>query len=172
MFIILVLGIVLFLYFKNSNSNKVKEESNLNLVKEEQKDVIIPGLRIMNIDDNSPLKHVGLVSLNAGYGYGDESLLVKDIITGVSIDYDKTNYRDIILRKTSSKYFIPVNSERELYSEINKLGNKKIILGIVRKVEAGTGYDNRPDLATISLEKLEGNYLGVSLSLNTKELSQ
>lgn len=182
--IIVVLGTVLVFYFNNNSKSgsedntgpkqeKNGEENYFNPVDGEEnfKKIVIPGLRIMSIDSDSPLLNkVGLVNLNEGNGYSDNSLQVGDIITGISLDYDKTNLLDILLRERPSKYFIPVNGEQELYSEINKLKTTKIMLGIVRKVMAGTGYVYRPDIAVFEVEKLERNYLKTTFLPNSKEL--
>lgn len=170
--LIIILVMTYFTYSKYGTLNMNKITSDNALWGDLTKGVVIPGLRIMNLEDNSPLKKVGLVSLNDGTGYGNQPLLKDDIITGISINYDKTNFGDILARERLSKYFITVNYPQELYSELNKLKTNKIMLGVVRKVKAGTGYSYRSDIAVFSVEKLEGDYLKATMVSNTKELSK
>ena len=182
--IIVILGALVVLYFNKSSNQSSNNNSDINENSEEAsstfvngvegekefKKIVIPGLRIMSINNDSPLNQVTLVTLDDGEKTGASSLLTDDIITGISLDYNKTNLQDVIQRERPSKYFIPINNEQELYSEINKLKTNKVMLGVVRKVMAGTGYVYRPDIATFEIEKLEGNYLKATFLPNSKEL--
>lgn len=164
-FFILVSGV--FIYYLNNKGfrsiSNTQEDGDLRFAKQ-----VVPGLRIMKIEDDSYLKKVELQTLSSEPGV--DGLLIEDIITGISIDYEKTMYADILLRERSSEYFIPVTSEQELYSEIKKLKSNKIMLGVSRKVMAGTGYANSTDIAVFSVKNLDSLDLGVILLPNSVEL--
>lgn len=163
--LILVGGFFVY-YFNNKGSSSFfdnQDEGDLRFAKR-----VVPGLRIMKIEDDSILKNVELLTLSREPGV--DTLLVDDIITGVSMDYEKTLFADILLGERSSLYFTPVNSEQELYSEIKKLKSNKIMLGVSRKVMAGTGYANSTDIAVFNVKDLDKLDLGVILLQNTLEL--
>lgn len=174
------LGFVLLVlystYSKQGNFNvNVREIINDYSPKEELVGPFVPGLKIVDIEKDSPLNKIGLTVLAGAEEYGDSSLKIGDVITGVALDYKKANFWDVITRQQKSEYFIPVDTEQELYQAINNIGLNKITLGVVRKEfkgiteeEAGW-YRYRPDLAVFSVEELKGNYLMSTMIINTKD---
>lgn len=168
-FIILLLLGGLFYLLQNKNSENLDEEflqPTQNGIFQTSDFPRVSGLRVVSIQNDSPLKHIKLVTLKNYEEYGESSFEVGDVITGVSTNYDKTNYFDIIRGERNSKYFLKVSSEDELYSIINKNNSDEIILGIVRREPAGTGLVDMPDLAVFSVNKTQDKYLKINLTIN------
>lgn len=179
---ITIIVVLLFIFLANK---KVKETPNIQLnnniydeTKEKLVGPFVPGLKITSIEKDSPLNKVGLTVLAEAEKYGESSLKIGDVITGVSLDYKKSNFWDILTKEQKSEYFIPVETEQELYQAINNIGSNKIILGVVRKEFKGITkeesgfYRYRPDLAVFSIEKLNGNYLKATMIPNINDVSQ
>ncbi len=133
-------------------------------------DIVIPGLRVLEIDDDSLL--LKDIDFLGDLGSSTDSLAVGDVITGISLNESKTNLAEVITRERTSEDFIPIDSEEELYSELMKMQSATIVLGIVRVTPAGTGHFDRPDLARVSFENSARSDLGVTLVPNNKELTR
>lgn len=163
-------------YSKNGNFNvNIKETISDYHRPEKLVGYFVPGLQIINTEKDSPLNRVGLTTLAGSEEYGESSLKSGDVITGIVIDYEKANFWDILTRQQKSEYFIPVDTEKELYDTLKKLDTNKIKLGIVRKTFKGISeeesgwYRYRPDIAVFSVDNLEGDYLKVKLEPNVNK---